>query len=158
MDGVRGYFGIGIVGSKTAVNVGTLWRSAATMDAAFIFTAGRRFPQQASDTIKSWRHVPMLEYTDSGQLFESIPFGCVPVAVELAAGARDLTGYVHPERAVYLLGAEDNGLPRAALERCRDVVRIPSLFCLNVAVAGSIVMYDRAAKQATHEGRWPLAA
>lgn len=57
----RGFYGIGIVGSKTPINVGTLWRSAGILGASFIFTAGRRYPQQASDTIKAWRHTPFFE-------------------------------------------------------------------------------------------------
>ena len=32
---------------------------------------------------------------------------------------------------------------RAMLARCRHVVRIPTRFCINLAVAGAIVMYDR---------------
>jgi tRNA G18 (ribose-2'-O)-methylase SpoU len=67
--------------------------------------------------------------------------------VEFDPRARPLDRYVHPERACYLLGAEDTGLPKHVLDRCRDLVQIPATaYCLNVAVAGSIVMYDRAAK------------
>ena len=144
----RGFYGIGIVGSKTPLNVGTLWRSAFVLDAGFIFTAGRRYPRQASDTVKAWKHVPMFEYTDADDLFEHIPNDCVPVAVELDPRGRPLSRYSHPERAIYLLGAEDHGLTRKVMDRCRDVVQIPGVHSLNVAVAGSIVMYDRIAKGA----------
>lgn len=144
----RGFYGIGIVGSKTPLNVGTLWRSAGSLDAAFIFTAGRRYPKQASDTIKAWKHIPLFEFDTAADLFEHIPKDCVPVAVELNDASRPLARYSHPERAVYMLGAEDNGLPNAVLERCRDIVQIPGSHCLNVAVAGSIVLYDRVAKAA----------
>lgn len=143
----RGYYGIGIVGSKTPLNVGTLWRSAGILDAAFIFTAGRRYPKQASDTIQAWKHIPLFEHDSADDLFENIPKDCVPVAVELDPRARPLVNYTHPERAVYLLGAEDTGLPNPVLDRCRDVVQIPGSYCLNVAVAGSIVLYDRIAKE-----------
>lgn len=143
----RGFYGIGIVGSKTPLNVGTLWRSAFAMDASFIFTCGRRYPRQASDTVKAWRHVPMFEFADVDALWDAIPHDCVPVAVELTAEARPLAEYTHPERAIYILGAEDHGLPRAALERCRDTIILPGSVCLNVAVAGSIVMYDRMTKR-----------
>jgi tRNA G18 (ribose-2'-O)-methylase SpoU len=142
----RGYYGIGIVGSKTASNVGTLWRSAHALEAAFIFTAGRRFPKQASDTVKAWKHVPMFEYDNADDLFAHIPKDCVPVAVELDERSRPLAKYTHPERAVYILGAEDGGIPKAVLSRCRDIIQIPGRNCLNVAVAGSIVLYDREAK------------
>ena len=52
----------------------------------------------------------------------------------------------HPERAVYLLGSETDGLSPEALEHCADVVQIPGEFSLNVSVAGSIVLYDRLLK------------
>lgn len=144
----RGYYGIGIVGAKTAANVGTLWRSAAILGAAFIFTAGKRFPRQASDTIKAWRHVPMFEFDSAEDLLEHVPYACVPVAVELAEEARPLAAYSHPDRACYILGAEDGGIPRRVLDQCRDVLVIPGEHCLNVAVAGSIVLYDRVTKVA----------
>ena len=35
-------------------------------------------------------------------------------------------------------------LSASVLERCAHVVRIPTSFCVNVAMAGAIVMYDRA--------------
>lgn len=143
---MRGYFGIGIVGSKTPANVGTLWRSAGNLGAAFIFTAGRRYPRQASDTIKAYKHIPLFEHDNLDALWDAIPYDCVPVGVELHESARSLPNYTHPERAVYLLGAEDSGLPAEAIRRCRDLIQIPSLRCLNVAVAGSLVMYDRMVK------------
>ncbi len=142
----RGFFGIGIVGGKTPSNVGTLWRSAGILGAAFIFTAGARYPKQASDTIKAWRHTPFHELDDPGDAIALIPFGCIPVAVE--TDGRPLAGYTHPERAIYFLGAEDTGIPNEVLRRCRDKITIPGDHCLNVAVAGSIVMYDRIAKAA----------
>ena len=144
----RGYFGVGIVGSKSEVNVGTLWRSASALGAAFVFTAGRRYPRQASDTAETWRHVPYLEFPSAEALFDAMPRGCVPVAVEIDERAVTLPGFRHPERACYILGAEDNGLPRRVLDRVPSVVSIPSNVCLNVAVAGSIVIYDRVVKKA----------
>ena len=146
---MRGYYGIGIVGTKTAANVGTLWRSAYALEASFIFTAGRRFPKQATDTVKAWKHVPMFEYDNGQQLLDNLPKDCVPVAVEFNVPrvVYDLPNYAHPERACYILGAEDGGIPKAILDACRDVIRVPSRVCLNVGVAGSIVMYDRLAKE-----------
>jgi len=143
---MRGYCGIGIVGSKNPLNVGTLWRSAGILGAGFIFTAGKRYPHQASDTIKAYRHVPMFEYESGHDLITHMPKDCVPVAIEIDSRARRLEDYVHPERACYLLGAEDTGLPATVLERCRDIIVLPGDRCLNVSVAGSIVLYDRLAK------------
>lgn len=140
----RGYCGVGIVGAKTPANLGTLWRSAALMEASFIFTIGKRWPKQASDTVKAWRHIPLYEYESIADF--KVPNDCSLVAVEQAPRSRDIRDFNHPERAIYLLGAEDRGVPQDLLKKADSVIEIPSEKCLNVAVAGSIVLYDRLAK------------
>lgn len=141
---MRGYYGIGIVGSKTPANVGTLWRSAGNLGAAFIFTVGKRYPKQASDTIKAWKHIPLFEVDEFDEL--PIPRDCQVVGIEQTERSKPLPQFVHPERAIYLLGAEDQGLSLELMAQCESLVEIPSEYCLNVAVAGSIVLYDRSAK------------
>lgn len=140
------YFGIGIYNGKTEANVGTLWRSAYQLGASFIFTIGRRYRKQVSDTVKAWRHVPLLHYDSLDQL--AIPYDCRIVAVEM--GGQQLSKFVHPARAIYLLGAEDGGLPAKVLERCHLHTEIEHMLArtrsFNVAVSGSIVMYDRLVK------------
>ena len=42
-----------------------------------------------------------------------------------------------------MLGPERGSLSPELLARCDYVVRIPTSFCVNVAMAGAIVMYDR---------------
>jgi tRNA C32,U32 (ribose-2'-O)-methylase TrmJ len=42
-----------------------------------------------------------------------------------------------------VLGPERSHLSPALLGRCRHVVRIPTRFALNLAVAGALVLYDR---------------
>jgi tRNA G18 (ribose-2'-O)-methylase SpoU len=140
----RGYFGIGIVGGKTPVNVGTLWRSAGILGAAFIFTVGHRYPKQASDTIKAWRHIPLWEFASVDDLCFHMPRECELIGVEMHDRAKPLSGFKHPERACYLLGAEDHGLDAKTIDRCSRLVQLPGQFSLNVAVAGSIVLYERA--------------
>lgn len=144
----RGYFGIGIYHTKSEVNVGTLWRSAFNMGAAFIFTIGRRYKRQSSDTTESWRHIPLLHYQDFAAFQEARPYDCLLIGIEQCAVSAPLHSAGHPERAIYLLGAEDHGIPQDVLNKCQRVYAIESARCLNVAVAGSIVMYDRAAKLA----------
>lgn len=142
----RGYFAVGIYATKNILNVGTLWRSAANLGAAYVFTIGRRYAHQSSDTIKAWRHLPMFDYATFLDFCAHRPKDCMLIGVEQTADATELPAFTHPERAIYLLGAEDNGLPRNIIEHCQRVVQIPSERCMNVAVAGSIVMYDRIAK------------
>lgn len=140
----RGYFSVGIHHPKFECNQGTLWRSAFAFGAAFIFTVGRRFTHQASDTPKSWMSVPMFNFPTLDDLVGHLPHGCPLVGVELDEKARPLDRFVHPARCCYLLGAEDHGLPPDVLGRCHLLVQVPGLrTCLNVATAGSLVMYDR---------------
>lgn len=146
---MRGFFGIGIDHTKTEHNVGTLWRTADLLGAAFMFTIGRRYkPRQSSDTMHSSRHIPLYHYAAVGDLIEHLPFGCKLVGVELDARATPLADYKHPERACYLLGAEDHGLTRDVSDRCHDLIVLPGRYSMNVAVAGSIVLYDRVTRTA----------
>lgn len=145
---MRGYFGIGAYHPKNSINIGTLWRSAYIYGAAFIFTVGRRYEKQASDTIKAYRHVPLFNFLTFDELREKIPFDCQVVCVELDAKAIPLHEFKHPERAIYLLGAEDHGIPQDFLRRYKTI-RIESALehSLNVSVAGTVVMYDRHIKE-----------
>ncbi len=140
---MRGYFEIGIYHNKTPANLGTLWRSAFQLGAAGIFVIGKRFPKQASDCLKTWRHVPLREYADFDGYYQALPYDCRVVAIEM--GGKPLAGFNHPERASYLLGAEDHGLPAEIMAKCHLVVNLESVNTnsYNVAVAGSLVMYHR---------------
>lgn len=142
----RGYYGIGIYNGKNSSNVGTLWRSAAILNADFIFTIGRRYQKQASDTMKTPRHIPLYNYENIDDFFSHVPYGCPVVAVELAENSIPLDRYCHRERCIYLLGAEDHGITEKILSKCKETIQIPGEYCYNVAVAGSIVMYDRYVK------------
>lgn len=140
---MSGYFGIGIYGSKNSINVGGLWRSANTYDASFIFTIGKRYKHQPSDVHNTPNSIPLYDYENFDDL--KIPYDCQLVGIELIEGAIDLPKFKHPKRCIYLLGAEDYGLPQSILKKCQHIVQIPSTkpHSLNVASSGSIVMYDR---------------
>lgn len=145
-----GFFGVAVYNPKTEANIGTLWRSATAYQAAVIATVGvQRYVHQASDTCKTPNNLPLLKFSDVDDLFSHLPFGCQLVGVELDDRAESLSGFAHPDRAFYLLGAEDHGLPDVVLDRCHRVVRIPSpvSWSLNVSVAGSLVLHDRFVKR-----------
>lgn len=141
----RGFFGIGIYHPKNSINIGTLWRTANILGASFIFTVGARYRKQSSDTMQTPRHVPLTHYKDIDDLRAHLPDSCMLIGVELADEALDLKIFSHPERACYMLGAEDNGIPPAILSKCHKVLRLAGEKSMNVAVAGSIVMYHREA-------------
>lgn len=140
----RGYFEIGIYHNKTPANLGTLWRSAFQLGAAGIFTIGKRYNKQGSDTLKTHRHIPLRNYADFDEFQRARPYDAMLVGIEM--GGKPLSQYRgHPERAIYLLGAEDYGLPPSIIEKCQHVISLEAINTesYNVAVAGSLVMYHR---------------
>lgn len=141
----RGFFAIGIYHTKDAKNVGSLWRAALLFNAALVFTVGKRYERQASDTSRTSNHIPLIHFSDMDDLVSHLPHSCPLVGVEMSPMATPLHRYSHPPRAAYLLGAEDHGLPLAVQNRCHSLVTIesPMRWSMNVACAGSILMYDR---------------
>lgn len=140
------FFGIGILHVSNEVNVGTLWRSAYVMGASFIFTVGKPYHQQGSDVYQAWTRIPLYHYESIDELKAHLPYSTRLIGVELDEQASDLITYEHPDRAVYLLGSEIHGLPETTLQQCHQVIQLPGELSLNVAATGSIVLYDRLAK------------
>jgi tRNA G18 (ribose-2'-O)-methylase SpoU len=140
----RGYFAIGAERISKALNLGNLMRSAHGFGASFTFTIGASYAalEARSDTSKGTQHLPHYNWTSVADL--SLPHGCRLVGVELLDQAIDLPSFRHPLRAAYVLGPERGSLSGALLDRCDYLVRIPCHFCINLAMAGAIVMYDRA--------------
>jgi tRNA G18 (ribose-2'-O)-methylase SpoU len=141
---MRGYFAIGVEGVSKVLNLGNLVRSAHAFGASFAFTIGSRVNLRAlnvSDTSEAHAHLPLYRFEDAGSL--QLPAGCTLVGVELLDDAVELPSFRHPLRAAYVLGPERGNLSPAVVERCEFVVKIPTRFCVNVGVAGALVMYDR---------------
>lgn len=133
---------MGLYMPKTEPNVGGALRAAYCYGAAMVAVQGQRFKRQVTDTMKAWRHIPLIQCDD---LHAVIPFDCQPVCVELTDKARDLTNFVHPERAFYIFGPEDGSVPRDLTDRYLTV-KAPSDFCMNLAATVNVVLYDRRAK------------
>lgn len=140
----RGFAAIGLFNPKNLENMGSVLRAAGCYEASLVVIQGHRFKKSRVDTQQSWRHIPTIETTD---LFSVIPVGTVPVAIEFIKGAKSLTDYVHPERAFYIFGPEDGSISNEILGRCRDVVYVPTMACMNLAATVNVVLYDRLAKE-----------
>ncbi len=126
-----------------ALNLGNLMRSAHGFGASFTFTIGATYQalEARADTSKGQLHLPHYNWPSVDEM--DLPTGCRLVGVELLDDAIDLPSFRHPLRAAYILGPEQGSLSDALVARCDHVVRIPTRFCVNVAMAGAIVMYDR---------------
>lgn len=140
----RGFAAVGLHQPKTPTNIGSALRAAHCYGVALVAHTGQRYRASPTDTTKAWRHLPLLQ-TDDLRLV--IPHDCVPVAIDLLPGARDLTTYTHPERAFYVFGPEDGTLGPGITSWCRDKVFVPTAFCMNLAAAVNVVLYDRMLKE-----------
>ena len=140
----RGYFGIGAEGVSKSGNVGALLRTAHAFGASFCFTIGAGFDSRLgrlADTADTPAHVPLWRFDGPDAI--RLPERCELVGIELLEDAIELPSFRHPLNAAYVLGPERASLSPALLARCRHVVRIPTRFALNLAVAGALVLYDR---------------
>jgi tRNA G18 (ribose-2'-O)-methylase SpoU len=139
----RGYFAVGAERVSKSLNLGNLMRSAHAFGAAFTFTVGAAYSalEAYADTSRSAQHLPHYDWRTVGDMV--FPRGCVLVGVELLDDAVELPRFHHPARAAYVLGPEKGSLSPELLARCDVTLKIPTRFCVNVAVAGAIVMYDR---------------
>ncbi len=141
---MRGYFGIGVEGISKAFNVGNLFRTAHAFGASFVFTINAHFRARdaaKSDTSRALGHVPFYDWDTVEDM--ALPKGCELVAVELLDEAVELPSFHHPKNAAYVLGRERGNVSEPLLARANHVLKIPTKFCLNVGIAGAIIMYDR---------------
>ncbi len=141
---MRGYFGIGAEGISKPMNLGALMRTAHAFGASFFFTidaAPKVRDAYRADTSKSFDHLPYYPFERAADV--RLPKGCVLVGVELLDEAVDLPSFRHPAAAAYVLGRERGSLSPEVTAACAHVVQIPTKFCLNVGLAGALVMYDR---------------
>jgi tRNA G18 (ribose-2'-O)-methylase SpoU len=140
---MRGYFAIGAERISKAMNLGTLMRTAHAFGASFAFVIDATYAvrQAKSDTSEAAGQMPIYDVPDAAALV--LPKKCRLVGVELTDDAVDLPSFRHPRQAAYVLGPERGELSPELQARCDHVVRIPTRFCVNLGVAGAIVMYDR---------------
>lgn len=150
---MRGYFAIGAERISKPMNLGNLLRSAHAFRAKFFFTIGAhpRAFEARSDTSKASFHLPVYHWATANEIV--LPQKCKLVGVELIEGATDLPSFRHPLHAAYVLGPELGVLSDELLSRCDHVIKIPTAFCINVAMAGAIVMYDRVRSLGQFAGR-----
>ena len=140
---MRGFFAIGAEGISKPMNLGNLIRSAHAFGASFVFLVRTEYGVRsaASDTSRAQEQLPVYDFPSVAEL--RLPRGCRLVGCELVDEAVELPSFCHPPSAAYVFGPERSSLSPAMLGRCHHVVRIPTRFCINLAAAGAIVMYDR---------------
>jgi len=141
---MRGYFAIGSERISKAMNLGALMRTANAFGASYFFSIDAEHSLReaySADTSKTAGQIPYYQYDTIEEM--QMPRGCQLVGVELTDDAVMLPTFRHPNQAAYILGPERGSLSPDIVARCDHVVKIPTKFCINVSLAGALVMYDR---------------
>lgn len=141
---MRGYFGMGVEGGSKPMNLGNLLRSAHSFGASFFFTVAPAYNARQvkqSDTSDAAKTLPLYNFKSVEEMV--LPQGVKLVGVELTDESVELPSFCHPLQAAYILGPEKGSLSPEMQARCDYMVKIPMKFCVNVGVAGAIVLYDR---------------
>lgn len=151
---MRGFFAVGVDSISKAQNVGTLLRTSYSFGASYFFTVAAAYKKRElgqSDTSSASAGMPVYAFENAEQML--IPRGATVVGVELTDDAIDLPSFQHPKQAIYILGPEGGNLSPDIVKRCDFIIKIPMRFCVNVGVAGAIVMYDRLVSLGRHAPR-----
>lgn len=140
---MRGFFLLGAEAISKPMNLGALIRTAHAFGASGVFLIDAHYTSRAAlaDTSRADHQIPLYEFASVDALV--LPKGTALVGVELLDDAVELPSFRHPLNAAYVLGSERGTLSPALQDRCTHIVKIPTRFCVNLAVAGAIVMYDR---------------
>lgn len=137
-------------------NVGTLVRTAHAAAAEEVILLGEReWNVKAARTAENYTRIVQLPAEPDALRDHLDTARWNLVAVELAENSTNIFDAVYPERPCFLLGAELGGVPPELLSEAELVVQIPQwglVPCLNLAVAGSLVVYDYLAKR-HHAGK-----
>jgi tRNA (guanosine-2'-O-)-methyltransferase len=127
-------------------NLGTLLRTCDAVGACMAVPGTEHYRQalDRGDTLHRRPHVHWVRRSKLSWIAEQRETSRI-VAVELAEDATPLTRLTAARtRTVVLLGHEHHGVPAEAWDLIDEVVEIPMVGCgasLNVAVAGSLVLY-----------------
>ncbi len=148
MNAQRGWFGVAMYQGSNDTNMGTLWRSTYIYGGKALYTVGRKYRGQAGDTVDATRHVPYTHFEHFSDFIKFKPKQAKIIGVEINEKAIPLSRFCHPLNAIYILGNESYGIHENNLRLCDQIVYVETTLpiCLNVAVAGSIIIADRLQK------------
>ena len=140
----RGFSSIGLFNPKTPENFGAVLRAAFCYSSSLVCYTGKRLGRSPLDTPKAFKSLPVLHVED---LRRAVPYGAIPIAVDLIDGATPLPKFYHPEQAFYIFGPEDGTLGKQITGWCKHTIYIPTTVCMNLAATVNVVLYDRLSKQ-----------
>ncbi|NUP89533.1 MAG: TrmH family RNA methyltransferase [Candidatus Sumerlaeia bacterium] len=142
-------FAVAVVNMSKEMNIGSLLRTAhAAAVRELILVGETSYNTYAAATAEKWTPVRCVP-APAEFVAEAQAAGHSLVAVERDPRAISLFEAAYPPRPVFVLGAEKYGVPPEILDASTLIVEIPQwglVPSLNVAAAGSLVIYDHLAK------------
>jgi 23S rRNA (guanosine2251-2'-O)-methyltransferase len=140
-------------------NFGTLLRTAEAVGVHGVVIAERRAvgvtPAVVKASAGAVHHLKIARVTNLARTIEQLKRANVwVIGVENVPAAQDFSRADFKTALALVLGSEGEGLGRLVREKCDDLVRLPmwgKVSSLNVAVAGSIVLYAaKLQRQSSH--------
>lgn len=134
-------------------NVGAALRACSCFGAKQIWWTGNRVSLDTTERLpreermKGYKVVDQIQDERAFDVFRDHKTKPTIVAVEVLGSTESLISFEHPENAVYVFGPEDGSLDRTEKQYCHRFVAIPTHFCLNLASAVNVILYDRRAKR-----------
>lgn len=130
---------------KVPKNVGLILRAAFNFGFKQLWITGNRVGLYGTDSyrlpfeerFKEYRQVELIGHDKPLTRF---PRGTSVIGVELHPGAMSTTWFEHPDNAVYVFGPEDGRLSKGMRAKCHQIIFLPTLSCLNLAMAVTAVL------------------
>jgi len=132
------------------MNVDSVMRAAGNFRVDNVFYTGQRYPLALKlnpDTPNMSRKVgETVAMSQVANLLDDVPDEMKIVCVEFAENAIPLPEYLHPDKAFYIFGPEDNTISQQVIDRADAVVYVPTIGCMNLSAIVNVVLYDRMIK------------
>ncbi|RTL01312.1 MAG: hypothetical protein EKK57_04975 [Proteobacteria bacterium] len=126
-------------------NVAQIWRVANCLGFKEIYhiqAEGKRADKRGC--VGAQNYTDCIHCYNEGQFFNAIKDKYIPIAVEnnISFPSYNMYGVVPPHNAVFIFGAENQGLSDSVLSKCEKIITIPSfgaIRSLNVGCTAAIV-------------------
>lgn len=146
-----------LINPKITANLAMTLRACACFGVKQLWYTGNRIQ---IDKERLPRELRMKEYLDTEIIhddsFLKTTQGIPKTAVEFMDGAENLFDFEHKFDMMYIIGGEDLTIPSNVLRECESFVKIPTKYCLNLAMATGILLYDRESKLDRSTNPWKL--
>lgn len=148
LDRIRNDISIAVVRAKNPFNVGAIIRVAHSFLVREIFLIGVE-PYYEKAAMGMHKYERIVDCPDDTTFLQKVA-GRPLIGVERDEATTSLWEAPMPERAVFLLGSENDGLPQALLSACDTVLAIP-MYGINhsfpVTVAAGMVLCEWARRR-----------